>query len=75
MAALFSGFVLVAGRPAVDAGAKLLILVAIITLVNFVWLFVGAALTRAFRESRVNRAINVGFAVLLVASVGFAFLL
>lgn len=75
MAALFSGFVLVAGRPAVDAGVKLLILVAIITLVNFVWLFVGAALTRAFRQPRVNRAINVGFAVLLVASVGFAFLL
>jgi len=75
MAALFSGFVLVAGRPAMDAGAKLLILVAIITLVNFVWLFVGAALTRAFRQPRVNRAINVGFAVLLVASVGFAFLL
>ncbi len=75
MAALFSGFVLVTGRPAVDAGVKLLILLAIITLVNLVWLFVGAALTRAFREPRINRAINVGFAMLLVASVGLVFLL
>lgn len=75
MAALFSGFVLIAGRPGVDAALKLLILVAIIVVVNVAWLFAGSALTRAFRQPRANRAINVAFAVLLVVSVGFAFLL
>jgi threonine/homoserine/homoserine lactone efflux protein len=75
MAALFSGFVLVGERPVVDAALKMLILLAIITLVNVAWLFVGSVLTRAFRRPRMNRVINVAFAVLLVASVGFAFLL
>ncbi len=50
------------------------VLVLIITAVNVAWLFAGAALTRLFREPRTNRVINVAFAVLLVASVVFAFL-
>jgi threonine/homoserine/homoserine lactone efflux protein len=75
MAALFSGFVLLAERPELDAAVKILILLAIITLVNFAWLFVGSALTQALRQPRLNRAVNVAFAVLLVASVGFAVLL
>ena len=72
MAALFSGFVLVRGRLELDAAAKAIVLVAIITAVSIGWLFAGAALTRCFREPRVNRAVNVTFAVLLVASVAFA---
>ena len=75
MAALFSGFVLVRERLALDAAAKVAVLVAIITAVNLAWLFAGAALTRFFREPRANRAINVTFAVLLVASVAAALLL
>jgi hypothetical protein len=35
----------------------------------------GAALTRYFREPSVNRAINVAFALLLLASVALALLL
>ncbi|MBL4691633.1 MAG: LysE family translocator, partial [Rhodospirillales bacterium] len=38
------------------------------------WLLAGAALTRIAREPGINRAINVTFAVLLVASVAFALL-
>lgn len=72
MAALFSGFVLVRERLELDAAAKTIVLVAIITTVNMAWLFAGAALTRFFREPSTNRAINVTFAVLLVASVAFA---
>ncbi|MGI9412585.1 MAG: LysE family translocator [Hyphomicrobiales bacterium] len=75
MAALFSGFVLIAHRPEMDAVVKTGILVVIIVLVDIAWLLVGAALTRFFRTPRSNRIINVGFAVLLVLSVGFAFLL
>ena len=72
MAALFSGFVLIKARPELDAALKLMVLLAVITAVNAAWLFAGAALTRFFREPRTNRAINVGFAILLIASVAFA---
>ncbi|HXQ41607.1 MAG TPA: LysE family translocator [Candidatus Udaeobacter sp.] len=74
MAALFSGFRLVRGRLELDAAAKTLLLLAIITGVNIAWLFAGAALTQFFRDPRSNRVINVTFAVLLVASVAFALL-
>jgi threonine/homoserine/homoserine lactone efflux protein len=69
MAALFSGFVLIRERLALDAAAKIGVLVLIITAVNVAWLCAGAALTRAFRTPRLNRIINVGFALLLIASL------
>jgi threonine/homoserine/homoserine lactone efflux protein len=69
MAALFSGFVLVQERLALDIAAKLAVLAAIITAVNLAWLVAGAALARSFRKPRANRIINVTFAILLVASV------
>lgn len=74
MAALFSGFVLILEKPLEDALTKGAILVVIITMVNLVWIHVGAALTRLFREPRANRIVNVTFAVLLIASVVFAVL-
>ena len=75
MAALFSGFVLVPNRFALDATAKAIVLGAIITAVNLAWLIAGAALTRFFRDPRTNRAINVTFAVLLITSVALVLLL
>ena len=72
MAALFSGFVLVRDHPVADVAAKTVILVAIMTVVDAIWLLVGAALTRAFRRPALSRAINIAFAMLLLASVGLA---
>lgn len=72
MAALFSTFVLVRERLALDAVVKAGVVAVVIILVNLAWLFAGAALTRAFREPRPNRIINVTFAVLLIVSVGLA---
>jgi threonine/homoserine/homoserine lactone efflux protein len=72
MAALFSGFALIKAEPALDAAFKLLVLLAVIAAVNAAWLSSGAALTRFFRDPRTNRAINVTFAILLIASVGLA---
>jgi threonine/homoserine/homoserine lactone efflux protein len=72
MAAMFSSFVLVIGHPAFDVATKISVLTAMIALVNIVWVAGGAALTRCFREPRISRAINVSFAVLLLASVAFA---
>lgn len=75
MAALFSGFVLVREWLELDAALKAIVLLAIMIAVDLAWLSVGAALTRLLREPRANRAINVTFAVLLVASVAGALLL
>jgi threonine/homoserine/homoserine lactone efflux protein len=75
MAALFSGFVLVRASPIADVAAKTVILVSIMIVVDWVWLLVGSALTRSFRRPVLGRAINIAFAVLLVASVGLAFAL
>jgi threonine/homoserine/homoserine lactone efflux protein len=72
MAALFSGFVLMRERLALDAGVKIALLTLVITAVNVLWLLSGAALTRFFREPRSNRVINIAFAVLLLASVVLA---
>lgn len=74
MAALYSGFALVPGRLMLDVVAKMTLLVLVMVLVNVAWLLAGAALTGLFREPRINRAINVAFAVLLVASVALALL-
>ena len=74
MAALFSGFVLLREDLALDAALKGGVLLSILILVNVAWLVAGAALTRCFREPRLNRIINATFAALLVASVAAALL-
>lgn len=74
MAALQSGFVLVPRDALLDAGAKLGLIVLVIALVNMVWLRAGTLLARAFRDPRLNRAINIVFALALVASVAVALL-
>lgn len=75
MAALFSGFVLFRDRPVADVAAKTVILVTIIIVVGWVWLLAGSALTSSFRRPVLGRAINIAFAVLLVASVALTFAL
>jgi len=72
MAALFSGFVLLRGQVALDAAAKIAVLTLVIVAVNLAWVWAGAAMTRWFRDPLANRAINIAFAVLLVASVALA---
>jgi threonine/homoserine/homoserine lactone efflux protein len=72
MAALYSGFTLVPGQPLVDAAVKTAILLAIILVVNWLWLLLGTMLTRSFRRPVLGRAINIAFAVLLLASVAAA---
>lgn len=75
MAALFSGFVLLADAPLWDALAKMAVLWLVVLVGNVAWLCAGAGLTRVFRSPRANRAINVVFAVSLVASVALTLLL
>jgi threonine/homoserine/homoserine lactone efflux protein len=75
MAALFSGFVLIRGRPELDATLKFGVLAVVVVAVNVAWLFAGSVLTRFFREPRTSRIVNVAFAVLLIASVAATFFL
>lgn len=75
MAALFSGFVLAPESPEADVAAKILVLATIIVAVTLAWLLGGAALTRVFQTPVANRAVNLTFAALLLASVVFALLL
>ena len=74
MAALFSGFALIHAHLAWDVTVKMILLVAIILAVDIAWLFAGAAMTRFFREPRLNRAVNLAFAGLLLASVALVLL-
>lgn len=73
MAALFSGFVLVRDRPGVDVAMKVIVLLAIMLVVDLAWLWLGSALKRSLVHPSLGRAINLMFAVLLVASVALAF--
>lgn len=72
MAALFSGFPLEAASPAIGIAIKIVALNIIIVAVNIAWLIAGAAMTRLFRDPKTNRIVNIGFAVVLLASVAFA---
>jgi threonine/homoserine/homoserine lactone efflux protein len=74
MTALFSGFVLIEGNLVLNAAVMVAILASIMVVTDLSWLFVGSLLTRFFREPRLNRLINVSFAVLLVASVALTLL-
>jgi len=73
MAALSSGFAL-AAQPLADALLKGSILLAVMIAVDLAWLLAGAALARAMRNPTWSRAINITFAVALLASVATGFL-
>ncbi|MEZ5811657.1 MAG: LysE family transporter [Rhizobiaceae bacterium] len=75
MAAMFSGFVLVAASPLGDTIVKAAVLLGVIAVVNIVWLRAGAALTPLFRAPRASRFINIGFAAALLISVAAAVLI
>ncbi len=75
MTALFGGFILVEDHLALDAAAKVVLLLGTVVTVNLCWLLSGAALTRFFHDPTISRVINLIFAGLLVASVVITLLL
>ena len=68
MLALFSGHVVLKQYLIGDAGLKVGVTMAIIVLVNIIWLLVGAGLARYLRSPRASRILNLTFAALLLAS-------
>ncbi len=71
-AALFSGFDVMPQAPVYSAMVKALVCFAILSIVNPTWLFVGKTLRHLLQDRRIGRLINIGFAVLLLASVAAA---
>lgn len=71
-ATLFSGFTVIPDDIVRNALFKGLLIMGLLTVTDFTWLYVGSALRHLFRDPRLSRRINVGFAVLLLLSVGFA---
>lgn len=69
MGALYSGHALLPDSPVADAIWKALLIMGVICVVNLAWLLAGAELTRHLQSARVARAVNIGFAVLLLVSV------
>ncbi len=69
MAAVFSGFTLLAGTTVGDALVKTALLMLTILCVNLGWLFAGSLLTRLARNPRAGRAINLAFAGALLIAV------
>ena len=59
-------------QPGLAGAALATPLTAVIVVVNVLWLWSGALMTRFFRDPRTNRIVNVSFAVLLLASVVLA---
>lgn len=74
MAAMFSGFVLIAGDPVHDGLVKAGVLVGVLFAVGLVWLTIGSLLTGFLRHPTYSRVINILFALALIASVAAALL-
>ena len=74
-AAIFSGFQLIPQSPVQSTYFQVFLCFAILCIVNPAWLYAGNALRHTLRNEKTSRRVNIGFAVLLVASVLIAVLL
>ena len=74
-AALFSGFQLFPQSAVQSTYVQVFVCYAILCIVNPAWLYAGNALRHTLRNEKTSRRVNIGFAVLLVASVLLALLL
>ncbi len=68
-AALFSGFQLFPQSAVQSTYVQVFLCFAILCIVNPAWLYAGNALRHMLRNEKTSRRVNIGFAVLLVASV------
>jgi threonine/homoserine/homoserine lactone efflux protein len=68
-AALFSGFQLIPESPVQSTYLQVFVCFAILCVVNPAWLYAGNTLRHMLRNEKTSRRVNIGFAVLLVASV------
>lgn len=74
VAAVVSRFTLLPGRPVADELVKGGLFLALVVIVNVLWLASGSLLARAVTDPRVGRWVNLTFAAVLVLSVAAAVL-
>ncbi|MEL6481184.1 MAG: LysE family translocator [Pseudomonadota bacterium] len=70
--ALFSGFAFMSDAPTLEIALKFLIFNAIWVPIHLGWLWAGVTLRRMELPDHVNRTINVGMALSMLAVVGLA---
>lgn len=70
--AVYAGHTLLPGTPLADALAKIAALLPMIVLCGGAWLLLGAVFSRALAHPVLGRAVNIGFALMLLVSVGLA---
>jgi threonine/homoserine/homoserine lactone efflux protein len=73
MSSITLSVTLIADAPMADAGLKLLFICAAVAVVDAIWLTIGGAISRLWRRPKLGRAINLTFALLLVAAMVFVF--
>lgn len=71
--AVYSGHEIIEGNVVADGFWKIICLVMVIVVVNYLWLAGGSAFSSVLSNPRTSRVVNRVFACLLVASVGLAF--
>lgn len=74
VAAVVSRYTLMPGQPVADELLKGALFLALVVIVNVLWLATGALLAQVVTNPRVGRLVNLSFAGLLVLSVLAAFL-
>ena len=72
--AVFSGYPLLDGTPVANTILKVVVLGCLALSVNLTWMVLGAGLAGLLQSPRASRALNIGFAVLLVVSVALSML-
>ena len=70
--AVYSGHSVFAGDPMLDMIAKIAALTGVILVSQSTWLAFGAGFSKVLTHPKIGRAVNVTFAVMLLASVGLA---
>ncbi|MBL4720568.1 MAG: LysE family transporter [Alphaproteobacteria bacterium] len=73
--AVFASITVYPEHPVIDAALKSAALAVLVTGVNCIWLALGAALSRLLHHPRLGRVVNIGFAILLLLSVGLVVLM
>lgn len=67
--ALLSSVVLVPAEPTLDAILKVGVLSGMIVAVNSSWLVFGVTFSRVLSTPKIGRAVNIGFAILLIGAL------
>lgn len=70
---LFASHALIAGNQQADSLVKWLLCVIVMIVVDIGWLLIGVALKQVQMSPAIERAVNIGLAIMILAATGLAF--